>query len=320
MLDRKQILKQAYHDCMKEMYAKAQPPADYDQLLKLAEAGENAEIYKRHFLSVEEFRYILNKYIKAYKIKESWIPNMELLEEYLREGGHKDKWIESHTDENGNYHTGYRGYEDVLPLNKQILDIISKYGLGEGEMYKEICDTVFNTIKDCKNFYKFDRENSDFSCSIALGASPISDPTTVKEYWKSQGIDLDIEIRNPLLFWEFDYYEDTLDYMMSEEYGEHWREYWDSKWKEYALPNRDGAKLYLYEIEEGKYALNVDTEHSYVLEYVRVSINDDGDYNMYDPAGGPYMYPGYKISEDKVITRIFQEDGLVKFEINGNIS
>ena len=86
MLDRKQILKQAYHDCMKEMYAKAQPPADYDQLLKLAEAGEDAEIYKRHFLSVEEFRYILNKYIKAYKIKESWIPNMELLEEYLREG------------------------------------------------------------------------------------------------------------------------------------------------------------------------------------------------------------------------------------------
>lgn len=325
MLDRKQILKQAYHDCMKEMYARSQPSVDYDQLLedaKNGKIGENERVYERYYLSMEEFNYIRDKYINAYNIKESWKSNIELLKDYLVKGGTKDKYIAACTDEYG-YHPGYRGYEKVEPISNQIQNIINNE-IDESDVANKISNKILevlmNTINDCKEFYRFDSEQSSFSCSLALGASPCSNPETVKKYWKSQGVDLDIEIRNPLLFWEYDYYEDSLDYMMSEEYGEHWREYWDSKWKEYALPNRDGAKLYLYEIEEGKYTLNVDSKHSYVLEYVRVSINDDGDYNMYDPSGGPYMYPGYKLSEDKVITRIFQEDGIVKFEINGNIS
>jgi hypothetical protein len=41
-----------------------------------------------------------------------------------------------------------------------------------------------------------------------------------KEYWKSQGVDLDIEIRNPLLFWDQDYYGDSFEEVMEEDYGE----------------------------------------------------------------------------------------------------
>ena len=42
MLDRKEILNKVVHDCFKEMYAKAQPSADWDQIIK--EYDESAEI------------------------------------------------------------------------------------------------------------------------------------------------------------------------------------------------------------------------------------------------------------------------------------
>ena len=233
MVTRDTIIKQAYHDCMKEMYFKAQPSVDYDQLLedvKNGKIGKDESIYDRYYLSSEEFEYIRNKYIEAYNIKESWKSNIELLEEYLSKGGTKDKYIKAHTDEYG-YHPGYRGYEKVAPLKEQLDIILNEYNLYNENMCDKLYDTIMNTIKNCKDFYKFDREQSSFSIAIALGASPSSDPEIVKEYWKSQGVNIDIEIRNPLLFWEQDYYGDKFEKAMEDEYGENWNEYWDNKWK-----------------------------------------------------------------------------------------
>ena len=235
MLNRQKILEQAFHDCMKEMYAKAQPSVDYDQLLEDArngKIGKDEKVYERHYLSSEEFDYIRNKYIEAYNIKESWNSNIELLEEYLSNGGTKDKYIEAHTDEYG-YHPGYRSYEKVAPIGDQIQNIIKiELGVDHFKVANKILETVMNTVKNCKNFYKFDREQSSFSCSLALGASPTTDPNTVKEYWKSQGIDVDIEIRNPLLFWEQEYYGDEFEEVMEDEYGENWKEIKHNEWQE----------------------------------------------------------------------------------------
>lgn len=233
MLNREKIIDQAFHDCVKEMYARSQPPADYDQLLedfKNGKIGKDERVYERHYLSSEEFKYILDKYKRAYNIKEQWTDNIELLEQYLTEGGTKDKYIEAHTDEYG-YHPGYRGYEKVEPIKKQLDVILNEYNLYDENMLNKLYDAVINTIKACKNFYKFDREESSFSCSVALGASPTSNPDTVKEYWKSQGVDVDIEIRNPLLFWEQEYYGDKFEEIMEDEYGENWKEYWNDRWK-----------------------------------------------------------------------------------------
>ena len=83
-----------------------------------------------------------------------------------------------------------------------------------------------------KEFYRFNREENSFSTSIALGASPTSNPESVKEYWKSQGIDIEIEERNPLLFWERDYYGDEFEEVMEDEYGEDWKEQFDKQWKD----------------------------------------------------------------------------------------
>lgn len=242
MLDRKEILERAYTECMTEMYAKAQPSVDYHQLIedaKNGKIGKDERVYERYYLSHEEFEHIRNKYIDAYGLIEKWRPNIELLEQYLTEGGTKDKYIKSHTDEDGHYHPGYRGYENVKPIKEQIERVLNdEFASGEvspfvkDSLRDKITEVVMNTISDCKEFYRFDREESQFSASVALGPSPTSSKETVIEYWKSQGVDIDIVEPNPLLLWERDYYGDEFEEVMIDEYGDDWKEQFDNKWKE----------------------------------------------------------------------------------------
>lgn len=232
-MTRDNIISRAITECMREMYAKAQPSADYDKLvedMKTGKIGKDELVFNRHFLSHDEFNYILNKYIDMYRLREEWTSNMDLLIDYVSNGGSKDKWIPDHT-KNGMHYTGHRGYEKVDPLKKQFDVILNEYNIHDENMLNRLYDAAINTINDCKDFYKFDREQSSFSIAVALGASPTSNQETVKEYWKSQGVDIDIEIRNPLLFWEQDYYGDDFESIMEDDYGENWREYWDDKWK-----------------------------------------------------------------------------------------
>lgn len=235
MLDRKEILERAYHECMAEMYAKSQPSADYNQLLedaKNGKIGKDERVYERYYLSHEEFKHILGKYKEAYNIKSHWIDDIEVLERYIKEGGSKDKYIESQTDEKGNYHPGYRSYEKVKPLKEQLSDVLEEYSLYDENMHNKLYDTVTNIIDTCKNFYRFDREESSFDCSVALGPSPNSCAESVIQYWAHQGVDIKIEERNPLLLWDMDYYGDDFEEVMKDEYGDNWKEYWDNKWKE----------------------------------------------------------------------------------------
>ena len=78
MLDRKTILDEAFERCMEEMYQKAQPSVSYKELIAGVINGtivDNREtpLYERYYLSHEEFKYILNKYIKAYRIQEEFL-------------------------------------------------------------------------------------------------------------------------------------------------------------------------------------------------------------------------------------------------------
>ena len=242
MLDRDQVIRKAYNECMAEMYAKAQPSADYYQLLedaKNGKIGKDEKVYERHYLSYEEFIHIRDKYIKAYGLQATWKSNIEVLEDYLINGGTKDKYIQSRTDEDGHYHPGYRGYEKVKPIKEQIENVLNGvFASGEVSAFTKdairdkIVEIVMKTISDCKEFYRFDREEADFSCAIALGASPTSSKETVIEYWKSQGKDIEIIEPNPLLLWERDYYGDEFEEVMIDEYGDDWEQQFNEKWEE----------------------------------------------------------------------------------------
>lgn len=237
-LTRNDIIDKALHDCMKEMYAKAQPEADYDNLLeeyRSGKIGKDERIYDRHYLSMEEFSYIRDKYVNAYRMNKLWDDDIEVLEDYLKNGGTKDKYIPEETDEDGFTHPGYRSYEKVPPIKELIYNKVSECidsDKKSQELSDAITDIVMDTISTCKNFYKFDREESDFGIAMALGASPTCNKETVKKWWKDNyNVDIEIEERNPLLLWERDEYEDNFEEIMEEEFGKNWKEFWDNKWQ-----------------------------------------------------------------------------------------
>lgn len=240
-MDRSEMLSRAVTDCMREMYAKAQPSVDYDELLEKVKSGEIVDtredpVYNRYYLSMQEFDYIKEKWADAYGLKSTWKPNIELLENYLKEGGTKDKYIPDRMDKTGFVHPSYRSYEKVKPLIEQLSQEIGE------ESAQKAYKIIMDTIEECKDFYKFDREYSDFCCSVALGASPTSNPNTVIKYWKKHGIELEpFEERNPLLFWEMDEYGDEFEEVMEEEYGKDWKKIWEDRWNK-QLEEKEEAK------------------------------------------------------------------------------
>ena len=255
MLDRKEILEKAYHDCMCEMYAKAQPAADWDNILeeyRTGKLGKDERVYDRHYLSMDEFLYIRDKYKEAYNIKKTWMPNIEFLEELLTTGGLKDKYNPDYTDEYGNHHPGYRSAEDVKPIKEQILSCLKEY-LTEGvatDATNEIVDVIMNTINNYKEFYYFDREVDDFDCNIALGASPCDNIKNVKQWWKENyNQDIEIEERNPKLFWyrDNDYTDEDLEYEFD---SPNWKEIIDKEWEEEKAEKKRKQEEALKALEE----------------------------------------------------------------------
>lgn len=78
--------------------------------------------------------------------------------------------------------------DDVPPLKEQINNFLNKYPKIKDiidntteDIAKEISNLVMETTKNYKNFYRFDREEDNFDCNIALGASPRSNAETVKK-------------------------------------------------------------------------------------------------------------------------------------------
>lgn len=218
-LDREKVLSKACHDCYREMYAKSQPPGDYEEYLRQYRAGElrdddNDRVYNRHYLSKEEYDYIMDKYVDAYGMKEKWSEYVDIVKSYFDVGAIKDKYIEEYTDDDGDFHTGYRSYEHLPHFSDTVSEMLKPYVENDNErnaVARQIYDSVVDRIETCKNFYRFDREESGFHVTIGLGASPTCNKQSVIDYWKERGVDVNIEDRNPDTFWEKDMYGDDYE-------------------------------------------------------------------------------------------------------------
>lgn len=230
MLDRRQVIQQAYTECMREMYAKAQPSADYDAIVVGIKDGtiqdsDKDPVYARHYLSQDEFKYILDKYIKAYGMEQKWNGYVGIIETYLKGGGHREVYANN------------RKELICVPHIKKAFteEIYDNFGNIMGEDTEKLSEILSNKVLEyvqwCRDFYRVDREADSFSASVAFGASPTSNPDTVIEYWAKRGIDIDIEWRNPLLLWEMDEYGDEFEEYMIEEYGDDWEQYWKDEWE-----------------------------------------------------------------------------------------
>ena len=224
MLSREKIVTKAYTDCLEEMYQKSQPSASYLEYCEKYRKGELTDkdrVYEWHYLSQQEYEYIVDKYVYAYGMTKKWDDYINTVAEYFNNGATKDKWIEEHTDEYGDWHPGYRGYEKLDDFAKVVEDTLNA---NQDKSAKELGDAikalVLQRIDTCKNFYRFDREEGDFKASVALGASPTSNPETVKKYWKEKGVELEIVERDPDTLWERDYYGDDYEDYINDKYDD----------------------------------------------------------------------------------------------------
>lgn len=185
-LDYNTILREAIYRCKKELYARAQPSADYDDILAgykaEYEAGkEVTRVCERYYISEKELLYVLNKYVKAYHLEEVFKDHCDIIITDMKTGCAVEKYIPAHIDENGQYNFGHKDFETAPPLK----DII-----GEDNANK-----VIDFVNGRRNFYRFDRTERDFKSLVSLSDSPTSNYANVVEYWKTQGVDLNIDKR-----------------------------------------------------------------------------------------------------------------------------
>lgn len=230
LITRRDIMQEAYNACMREMYAKAQPSADYDAIVAGVKDGtiqdsDKDPVYARHYLSQEEFKHILNKYIKAYGMEKKWDSYVGIIETYLKGGGHRNIYVNNSKE------------LICVPHIKETFtkEINDNFGNVLGEDTEKLSEILSNKVLEyvqwCRDFYRVDVEAGSFSMSVALGESPSSNPDAVVKYWARQGVDIDIEWRNPLLLWEMDEYGEYFEEYMVEEYGDDWEQYWKREWE-----------------------------------------------------------------------------------------
>lgn len=155
--------------CLDEMYQASQPPITWEEV-KNNENGIN-----EHYLSQEEYKYILEKYNDLYRLEDNFIRDCDILIRDAEEGYSVDKYIK---EEDG---PGYRGYEKMSSLKEQV-----------GE---EMANKFIEFIKSRRNFYRFNRVWEQFNFTV-MNYSPCSNKETVIDTWKEKGEDITIIDRN----------------------------------------------------------------------------------------------------------------------------
>lgn len=178
-LNRK-ILNEAIEACLKEMYRCSQPSGDYDKLKEEAKEHPEEEkefpTFKRYYLSIEQFKYILKKYAEAYHLTPEWRNNIETIISDFKTGSIKRDYKK---DSYGNM---VCEYIPTPPLKERI--------------GQENAKKVLEMIDEISHFCKRDMDAQYFSSAISLGHSPSSNLKEVKEYWNNRGVEIEFEERN----------------------------------------------------------------------------------------------------------------------------
>lgn len=196
-IDRNDIIEEACHRMLKEMYMRAQPPVDIDDYIAKYKDGtfdkEKDRCYEWHYLPSEIQNQIVEDYLKAYNANDQ-------MREYFG-------WLLD-LFKNGGYRTVYK---DVFGDGKETRSAEETEKLPEliGE---ENAEKVYNLIKDFLGFY---RRNLD-ECSIrwTIMQSPTTNPDTVKKHWGEDFKIDDSVYKNSDGEWDYtykDYYDGKIN-------------------------------------------------------------------------------------------------------------
>ena len=212
MVTRREILSKAADDCMKEIYSYAQPSVEWEDFVQqnkdyskkyneweCLKKDERPNIhdycgprpYEFYYIPKNLMKEIVDSYISAYKIDEhnNLVEIIKILKDYC-EKPIVDKYIEDYTDEYGNHHPGYRGYDHP----KSIKEAISE----ELNINNNLAEDAWNKVKEyldmAEEFFNWNSELNSFNMTVYLGQSPNSNKDAVIENWKKyKGVDIVID-------------------------------------------------------------------------------------------------------------------------------
>lgn len=186
-MTRGDIIEKATIDCLDEMYRRSQPSITWNEVIEQSKQNKDRHIWREHYLPQHLYMRIMEKYMRAYRIRDEWVDNIRVIEDYLEKGGTKDKYISAYTDSTG-YHPGHRGYEKVESIAVQFQKKLKEMNvLHSSSIAMTLSDLLFANIKDCKEFYKFDREEMGFRMDVS-NYSPNSNIEDVREFYKDTDI------------------------------------------------------------------------------------------------------------------------------------
>lgn len=196
-ISRSDIIEEACHRMLKEMYMRAQPPVDIDDYIAKYKDGtfdkEKDRCYEWHYLPGQVETQIVEDYLKAYNANDQMQEQFKWLLDLFKNGGHRTV------------------YKDVFGDGKETRssEITEKLPELIGE---ENAEKVYNLINDFLGFY---RRNGD-ECSIrwTIMQAPTTNPKTVKEHW-GQNFEVDDSVyKNNDGEWDYiykDYYDGKIN-------------------------------------------------------------------------------------------------------------
>ena len=165
------VVVEAVDKCLDAMYRCSYPKTTWQEYQnfykgKTEEEARESKFYEAHYLPDEVYKEIVDIFLDRYHLKNRWRDYVETVEDYLKNGGKKDVWIEKDDE------SGYRGYADTPKL----ADVIGE----------ENAEKVFELISDCKNFYRMSRDEESFRFTV-MNYSPCSNKEIVEKYWHEHG-------------------------------------------------------------------------------------------------------------------------------------
>lgn len=152
--------------------------------------------YEFYYLPSEIYKEIVEDYVYAYELDkhQDLLDTIKILKDYC-ESPVIDKYINATTDEFGNHHPGYRGYDHPDNLKTEIIKIITEYD--DTDPIKESNDIVnkfFEFLDMAGKFFNWNSYLNSFYMSVYLGAGPSSNKQEVIDNWekyRNQKIEID---------------------------------------------------------------------------------------------------------------------------------
>ena len=168
--------------------------------------------YEFYYIPGELQKDIVDSYVYAYDIDkhQSLLDIIHILKDYC-DKPIVNKYIEDYTDEYGNHHQGYRGYDHPDNIYKEIAKIVSNYSLEpakeDSDEVVDLCNKFFEFLDMAGKFFSWNGELNNFIMSV-WNISPNNHKQDVIDNWK-QYRNKDIKINEEQI--KEEYYGEELD-------------------------------------------------------------------------------------------------------------